>query len=89
MTSAKSGAPRTRPARCDEVTATDAWIFTALAGDAQVTTLGELVAAADYLNHSIPSASEVRSALVRLAARRLASSSGRAGRSSGNRVLSI
>jgi hypothetical protein len=71
MTSAKSRAPRTRPARLDEVTATDAWIFTALAGDAEVTTLGELIAAADYLNHSIPSASEVRSALVRLAARRL------------------
>jgi hypothetical protein len=71
MTSANSGAPRTRPARLDEVTVTDAWIFAALVGDAPVTTLAELVAAADYLNHSIPSASEVRSALVRLAARRL------------------
>jgi hypothetical protein len=47
----------------------EAWIFASLKDDGSPTTLAELIAAADMLNHAIPTAAEVRSALAWLASR--------------------
>jgi hypothetical protein len=55
----------------------DAWIFASLVGDGS-TTLRELLWRADYLNHAIPTAVEIRSALRHLHARGLVAVRGRA-----------
>ena len=78
MPPTSSGPSRARGARLDEPTATDAWIFASIAAGRRATTLADLVVGADSLNHAIPSAVEVRSALVRLAARRLVVARGQA-----------
>ena len=55
----------------------DAWIFASLAARG-ATTLAQLVARADMLNHAIPTVAEIRSALRVLHARGLVTVAGRA-----------
>ena len=47
----------------------EGWIFASLKGDGRPTTLAELIATADVLNHAIPTVVEVRASLAWLAAR--------------------